>query len=101
MTFDAKEDWPWTPSFLRLYVEDGDAVFRQALRAGATSVTEMTNMPWGDRVGRVRDPFGNLWWIMTRIEDLDEEEIGKRYGQPEYVDAMAYVQGAEFFAPTG
>jgi len=101
MTFDAKEDWPWTPSFLRLYVEDGDAVFRQALRAGATSVTEMTNMPWGDRVGRVRDPFGNLSWIMTRIEDLDEEEIGKRYGQAEYVDAMAYVQGAEFFAPSG
>ncbi|MCD6022789.1 MAG: transposase (18), partial [Actinomycetia bacterium] len=45
MTFDVKEDWPWTPSFLRLYVEDGDEVFRQALKAGATSVTEMTNMP--------------------------------------------------------
>jgi PhnB protein len=101
MTFDAKEDWPWTPSFLRLYVEDGDAVFRQALKAGATSVTEMTNMPWGDRVGRVRDPFGNLWWIMTRIEDVDEEEIGRRYGQPGYISAMEYVQGAEFFAPEG
>ena len=101
MAFDAKEDWPWTPSFLRLYVEDGDAVFQQALKAGATSVTEMTNMPWGDRVGRVRDPFGNLWWIMTRIEDVDEEEIGRRYGQPEYVDAMEYVQGAEFFTPEG
>lgn len=99
MTFDAKVDWPWTPSFLRLYVEDGDAVFQQALKAGATSVTEMTNMPWGDRVGRVRDPFGNLWWIMTRIEDVDEEEIGRRYGQPEYVGAMEYMQGAEFFTP--
>jgi PhnB protein len=64
-------------------------------------VTEMTNMPWGDRVGRVRDPFGNLWWIMTRIEDVDEEEIGRRYGQQEYVDAMEYVQGAEFFTPEG
>lgn len=101
MTFDAKEDWPPTPSFLRLYVEDGDAVFRQALKAGATSVTEMTNMPWGDRVGRVRDPLGNLWWIMTRIEDVDAEEIGRRYGEPEYVEAMDYVQGAEFFAPKG
>jgi uncharacterized glyoxalase superfamily protein PhnB len=100
MTFDAKADWPWTPSFLPLYVEDGDEVFRQALKAGATSVTEMTNMPWGDRVGRVRDPFGNLWWIMTRIEDVDEEEIGRRYGQPEYVDAMEYVQ-SEFFTPEG
>ena len=38
---------------------------------------------------------------MTRIEDLDEEEIGKRYGQPEYLDAMEYVQNAEFFVPKG
>jgi uncharacterized glyoxalase superfamily protein PhnB len=101
MTFDAKADWPDTPSFLRLYVEDGDAVYRQALKAGATSVTEMTEMPWGDRVGRVRDPFGNLWWIMTRIEDVDEEEMGKRYGQQKYIDAMKYVESAEFFKPAG
>ena len=66
MMFDAKPHWPDTPAFLRLYVADGDAVFQQALRAGATSVTEMTHLFWGDRVGRVRDPFGNLWWIQTR-----------------------------------
>jgi PhnB protein len=97
MMFDAKDGWPWTPSFLRIYVDNGDAVFAQALKAGATSVTEMTNMPWGDRVGRVRDPLGNLWWIMTRIEDVDEEEMGRRYGEQQYIDAMQYVQSAEFF----
>jgi uncharacterized glyoxalase superfamily protein PhnB len=100
MLFDAKDGWPWTPSFLRLYVDDGDAVFAQALKAGASAITEMTNMPWGDRVGRVRDPLGNLWWIMTRIENVDEEEMGRRYGEPEYIAAMEYVQGAEFF-PAG
>jgi len=100
MLFDAKEEWPSTPSFLRLYVEDGDAVYRQALKAGAISVTEMTNMPWGDRVGRVRDPLGNLWWIMTRTEDVDEEEMERRAGEKEYVDAMQYVQSARFFPPT-
>jgi uncharacterized glyoxalase superfamily protein PhnB len=100
MLFDAKDEWPWTPSFLRIYVHDGDAMFAQALKAGGSSITEMTNMPWGDRVGRIRDPLGNLWWIMTRIEDVGEEEMGRRYGEQKYVDAMQYVQSAEFF-PVG
>jgi PhnB protein len=97
MTFDSKEGWPETPAFLRLYVDDCDAVYRDALRAGASSVTKMTTMPWGDRVGRVRDPLGNLWWIMTRVEDVDEEEIGRRAGEKRYIDAMQYVQNAEPF----
>jgi PhnB protein len=62
MAFDAKEGWPDTPGFFRLYVEDGDAVYRRALEAGAVSVTEMTDLFFGDRVGRVRDPQGNVWW---------------------------------------
>ena len=99
LAFDAKDEWPDTPAFLRLYVPDGDATFRQALDAGATSVTEMTDMPWGDRVGRVRDPLGNLWWIMTRIEEVPPEEIERRYRQQNYIDAMEYVQGSEFFSP--
>jgi PhnB protein len=92
MAFDAREGWPDTPSFLRLYVEDGDAVYRRALEAGATSVTEMTDLFFGDRVGRVRDPQGNLWWIQTRLEDLDPEEMEKRAAQKEYLDAMQRVQ---------
>jgi uncharacterized glyoxalase superfamily protein PhnB len=97
MMFDAKEVWPDTPALLRLYVEDCDAVYQQALQAGATSVTRPTNVPWGDRVSRVRDPFGNLWWIQTRIENVSAEEEIRRYGQQEYIDAMNYVQSAEFF----
>jgi uncharacterized glyoxalase superfamily protein PhnB len=93
MMFDTKADWPETPCFLRLYVEDCDAVYQQALKAGATSVTEVTYLFFGDRVGRVRDPFGNLWWIQTRIEDLDYEEMETRAQQSEFV-AM-YVTGAK------
>jgi PhnB protein len=78
MMFDAKADWPETPAFLRFYVEDCDAVYQQALKAGAISVTKPTNVPWGDRICRVDDPFGNLWWIMTRIEDVSPEEEEKR-----------------------
>lgn len=97
MAFDAKEEWPDTPAFLRVYVPDGDATYRQALDAGATSVTEMTDMPWGDRVGRMRDSVGNLWWIMTRFEDVAPEEMERRYGEQKYIDAMQYVQSSEFF----
>jgi PhnB protein len=94
MAFDAKEGWPDTPGFFRLYVEDGDAVYRRALEAGAVSVTEMTDLFFGDRVGRVRDPQGNVWWIQARVEELDPEEMEKRAGEKEYVDAMRYVQGS-------
>jgi len=97
MMFDSKADWPETPAFLRLYVEDCDATYQQALKANATSVTKPTNMPWGDRVCRVRDPLGNLWWIMARIENISAEEIEKRWGEKKYIDAMEYVQSAQFF----
>jgi uncharacterized glyoxalase superfamily protein PhnB len=97
MMFDTKEHWPETPAFLRLYTEDCDATYQRALDCGATSVTRPTNMPWGDRGCRVRDPLGNLWWIMTRIEDVSPEEEGRRWGQQEYIDAMQYFQGTEFF----
>jgi uncharacterized glyoxalase superfamily protein PhnB len=97
MAFDARPEWPDTPALLRLYVEDADAVHRQAVEAGATSVTEMTELAFGDRVGRVRDPLGNLWWIQSRIEDLDPEEMARRAIEPRYVDAMNYVMSADFF----
>jgi len=97
MMFDRKRDWPDTPAFLRLFVEDGDTVFQQAVKAGATPVTEMTHLYWGDRVGRVRDPLGNLWWIQTRVEDVDAEEAQRRAGEQRWIDAMEYVQGAQFF----
>ncbi len=91
MAFDWRGEWE-TPCFLRLYVEDGDAVYQQALVAGATSVTEMTYLFFGDQVGRVRDPLGNIWWIQTRLEDLNPEKMGRRAGEKKYLDAMQYVQ---------
>lgn len=97
MFFDAKKDWPPTPGFLRLYVRDCNAVYQQALQAGAVSVTQPTRVFWGDDVARVRDPFGNLWWIQARMEEVDEEEMLRRAGEKKYTDAMQYVQGARFF----
>jgi PhnB protein len=92
MAFDARVGWPVTPSFLRLYVEDGDATFDRAVAAGAESITRMTNLFFGDRIGRVRDPQGNVWWIQQRVEEVDPDEMGRRAGRPEYLEAMEYVQ---------
>ena len=97
MMFDSKPDWPWTPSFLRLYVPDCDATLRQAVDAGATVLTPPGDMPWGDRSCRVRDPFGNLWWVMTHVEDLTPEEEGRRWGDPVYTAALESHENAEFF----
>ena len=97
MMFDAKEGWPETPAFLRLYVDDCEATYQRALEAGGSSVTEPTDMPWGDRVARVRDPLGNLWWIMERTEEVSPDEEARRYGERKYIDAMEYVQNAQPF----
>jgi PhnB protein len=72
-------DRPWTPPFMRLYVPDCEATLRQALDAGATVVTPPGEMPWGDRSCRLRDPFGNLWWVMTHVEDLTPGEEARRW----------------------
>jgi PhnB protein len=97
LMFDAMPDWPPTPAFLRLYVQDADAVHRQAVAAGGTSVTEVTHLFFGDRVGRVRDPLGNLWWIQTHLEDVSPQEIERRMSDPTFTKAMDYVTGADFF----
>ncbi|WP_371636114.1 VOC family protein [Streptomyces zaomyceticus] len=94
MAFDSPPGWGPTPAFVRLYVEDAKAVHRRAVEAGGTSVTEVTHLFFGDEVGRVRDPYGNLWWIQTRIEDVDEEEMGRRLADPGFTRAMEYVSGA-------
>jgi PhnB protein len=92
MAFDAGTSWPATPAFLRLYVDDCDGVWRRAVDAGAASVTEPTDLFFGDRVGRVRDPLGNVWWIQTRLEEPSAEELQSRAADERYRGGMEYVQ---------
>lgn len=54
-----------TSSFLYLYVADVEATYRRALKAGATSIEEPADMPWGDRRAMIEDPSGNAWQIAT------------------------------------
>jgi PhnB protein len=99
MMFD-KPDWPPTPAFLRLYVDDIHATIEKAVAAGATVVTRPTHLFWGDLVGRVSDPFGNLYWVQTRIEIVDEDEMMRRMSDEKFMSAMQYVQSALFIPQT-
>jgi PhnB protein len=66
------------PTMLYVYVEDVDAVYERALKAGAKSVRELKDEFYGDRAGGVEDPMGNQWWIATHKEDVSSEELRRR-----------------------
>jgi PhnB protein len=78
MLADATEQSPALSAMLHLYVEDCDATYQRALDAGATSVRELKDEFYGDRMGGVRDPFGNQWYLATHVEDVSGEEMAKR-----------------------
>jgi PhnB protein len=61
-----------------MYVEDVDAVVKQAVDAGATVLMEVEDQFWGDRFGTVQDPFGHSWSIATHVEDVPPEEMAER-----------------------
>jgi PhnB protein len=67
-----------TTSSLMIYTPDVDALFKRATDAGATVTMAPENQFWGDRFGKMTDPFGHEWSIATHIEDLSPEEMDKR-----------------------
>jgi PhnB protein len=70
--------WHPIPGSILLYVEDADATYAAALKAGGKSVQELTNQFYGDRSGGIEDPSGVTWWISTHIEDVPPEELERR-----------------------
>ena len=67
-----------SPSSLHLYVDDADKLFNRAVEAGCEVKAPMMDAFWGDRYGKVVDPFGHEWGIATHKEDLNDEEMGKK-----------------------
>lgn len=64
-----------TPVTLYMYVDDADAVYDRAVKAGATGTMPPQDMFWGDRYGRLTDPYGHNWSIATHMKDLTPEQI--------------------------
>ena len=63
---------------IMLYVTDVDSVFKQATAAGAKVESPVADMFWGDRFGKLTDPFGHSWAIATHKEDVAPQEMDRR-----------------------
>jgi len=70
-----------TPIGLCIYVKDSDAVFNQAVAAGAKVLYPVKDQFYGDRSGTVQDPFGHKWTVATHKEDVSPEEMQKRMAE--------------------
>jgi len=70
-----------SPVTIHLYVEDVDATFKQAVDAGAKEVMPPADMFWGDRYGKLVDPFGHHWSIATHQEDPTPEQMQERMAE--------------------
>ena len=64
---DAMDRYQFMPSTFYLYVDDADSWYQRAMNAGASSVKPPMDQPYGDRVGSVKDPVGNLWYLSTHL----------------------------------
>jgi PhnB protein len=64
-----------------LYVDDVDAIFAKALKAGASEVQPVQDQFYGDRSGQFKDPFGHIWNVASHIEDVSPEDMATRMAQ--------------------
>lgn len=64
-----------SPVIIHLFVEDVDAFAARAVAAGAKITMPIADMFWGDRYGRIEDPFGHAWSVATQLRDVTPEEM--------------------------
>jgi PhnB protein len=78
MGFRSPQSLGGSPVGLVLYVADVDGVVNQAVAAGAKLTRPVKDEFYGDRTGGLTDPFGHIWYVMTHVEDVSNEEMEKR-----------------------
>jgi PhnB protein len=76
-----------SPMGLHIYIENVDAAFDRAVKAGAQVEMPVSDQFWGDRYGKLKDPFGHKWSIATHVKDLSADEMKRSMD-----DAMAKMQ---------
>jgi PhnB protein len=69
---------PITSNSLYFYTDNVDAVLDRAVKAGAKVEMPLQNMFWGDRYGKIRDPFGHSWGLAQHVEDVAPAEMERR-----------------------
>jgi uncharacterized glyoxalase superfamily protein PhnB len=83
----APETLGGSPASIHIYAEDADRLYNRAVEAGCEPVYPLMDAFWGDRYGKVKDPFGFQWGIATHKKDLSEKEIQK--GAAEWFASMS------------
>jgi PhnB protein len=78
MDIRSPQSYGGSPVGLLLYVEDVDAVAERAIAAGARLLSPLEDKFYGDRMGKLEDPFGHVWAIATHKEDVSPEEMQRR-----------------------
>ena len=78
MGYNGPKSLGGSPVSLMIYVEDVDTVFNRAVDAGATVKEAVSDKFYGDRMGTLIDPFGHVWHVATRKEDVSVAEMEKR-----------------------
>ena len=68
MMADGSEDWPPIRSYVHIYVNDVDTIYKRALEAGGISIQEPIKNDDEDKRGGVKDAGGTTWWIATKVE---------------------------------
>lgn len=76
--FRAPQAFGGSPVTIYLYVEDVDTTVNQAIAAGAKLLRPVEDHFYGDRAGKLEDPFGHIWYIATHKEDMSPEELQRR-----------------------
>ena len=76
-----------SPMGLHIYIENVDAAFDRAVKAGAQVEMPVADQFWGDRYGKLKDPFGHKWSIATHVKDMSADEMKRSMD-----DAMAKMQ---------
>ena len=75
---------------LHIYVDDVDEAFDRAVKAGAQVEMPVSDQFWGDRYGKLKDPFGHKWSIATHTKDMSQDEM--KHGMDEAMQKMAQMQ---------
>jgi PhnB protein len=82
LAFDTRPDWPPLPALIRVWVDDAEA----------RVVTPLSDSAFGQRGGRVRDPVGNVWWVVQQVEVVPADLMIRRLSEPRYAEAMRVAQ---------
>lgn len=70
---DSKGNWPFTPVFLQIYVDNAQQILDKAKAEKAEIITELSDFYNGLKLARLKDPFGNIWWLYEKVANKPSE----------------------------